>query len=121
MFLEVAGLSKRFGTIQALSEVSFHVNSGEVLGLLGPNGAGKSTLFECLAGVLPSDGGTVSADGRTLEVSARSSLLFYVPDGIMPWPSQSVRWTLDFTIGFFGGPADLREEVVEHLDLKSVL
>ena len=53
MFLEVAGLSKRFASIQALADVAFHVNSGEVLGLIGPNGAGKSTLFECLAGVLP--------------------------------------------------------------------
>jgi ABC-2 type transport system ATP-binding protein len=116
---EVRGLSKRFGRIQALNDVSFHVQSGEILGLIGPNGAGKSTLFECLAGVSPSDWGEVVADGRT--VASRSSLLFYVPDSIAPWPSQSVRWALDFTIGFLGGQAALRDEVLDRLDLRSLL
>lgn len=121
MLFEVNGLSKRFGGIAALSDVSFHVDAGEVLGLIGPNGAGKSTLFECLAGVLPSDSGTVSAQGGPVGAQQRSSLLFYVPDGIAPWSSQSVRWILDFTIGFFGGRAALRDQVIEQLDLGSLL
>lgn len=116
MLFEVHGLSKRFGTIAALSDVSFHVRAGEVLGLIGPNGAGKSTLFECLAGVLPSDHGEIRANGRPI-----SSLLFFVPDGIAPWTEQSVRWVLDFTIGFFGGQASLRDEVIEQLDLRPLL
>src|ERR1700677_246220 len=95
MLFEVKGLSKRFGRIAALADVSFHVRAGEVLGLIGPNGAGKSTLFECLAGVLPSDRGEVLTGGRPVR-----ELLFYVPDGIAPWPAQSVRWALEFTIGF---------------------
>jgi len=121
MLFEVNGLSKRFGEIAALSDVSFHVNAGEVLGLIGPNGAGKSTLFECLAGVLPFDRGKVRAGGRPVTARERPSLLFYVPDGIAPWPAQSVRWALDFTIGFFGGRATLQDEVVEQLDLGAVL
>jgi ABC-2 type transport system ATP-binding protein len=116
--LEVDGLSKRFGPIAALQDVRFHVEAGEVLGLIGPNGAGKSTLFECVAGVLPSDSGTVRAGGRSLGVRERSSVLFYVPDGIAPWPEQPVRWALDFTIGFLGGRADVRDEVIEQLDLR---
>jgi ABC-2 type transport system ATP-binding protein len=116
---EVSGLSKRFGKIAALADVSFQVRSGELLGLIGPNGAGKSTLFECLAGVLPFDAGTVrSADSQTVPPN---QLLFYVPDGIGPWPEQRVAWALDFTIGFFGGRADLRAEVIEQLDLKPLL
>jgi ABC-2 type transport system ATP-binding protein len=118
---EVNGLSKRFGRISALTDVGFHVRPGEVLGLIGPNGAGKSTLFECLAGVLPSDSGTVRADGKTVAASARHSLLFYVPDGIVPWPAQSVGWALDFTIGFLRGRAPLREEVIGQLDLQPLL
>ena len=121
MLFEVDGLSKRFGAIPALSGVSFHVRSGEVLGLLGPNGAGKSTLFECLAGVQPADSGVVRTGGRTVSARDRSSLLFYVPDGIAPWPAQSVDWALDFAIHFFGGPAELRAEVIGQLDLHPFL
>jgi ABC-2 type transport system ATP-binding protein len=117
----VDGLCKRFGEIRALADVSFHVQPGEVLGLIGPNGAGKSTLFECLAGVLPSDGGTVRAHGQTLGIGGRRSLLFYVPDGIAPWPSQSVGWALDFAIGFLGGQATIRAELVDQLDLRTLL
>jgi ABC-2 type transport system ATP-binding protein len=118
---QVNGLSKRFGSIAALSDVSFEVRAAEVLGLIGPNGAGKSTLFECLGGVLPCDSGEVTAGGRPVGTFERPSLLFYVPDGIAPWPSQSVRWGLDFTIGFFGGRAELLDEVIERLDLKRLL
>ena len=121
MLFEVEGLSKRFGQIAALEDVSFHVRAGEVLGLIGPNGAGKSTLFECLAGVLPSDRGTIRTDGRPVGPRERPSLLFYVPDGIAPWPAQPVRWALDFTIGFLGGRAALLDEVVEQLDLQQLL
>ena len=121
MLFEVEGLSKRFDKIAALSNVSFQVRRGEVLGLIGPNAAGKTTLFECVAGVLASDRGTVRAGGRALSVGERSSLLFYMPDGISPWSSQSVRWVLDFTVGFFGGDAALRDEVVEQLDIGGLM
>jgi ABC-2 type transport system ATP-binding protein len=121
MLFEVNGLSKRFGEIDALSDVSFQVREGEVLGLIGPNGAGKSTLFECLGGVLPIDRGTVSAGGRTVGDRERPSLLFYVPDGICPWEAQSVKWALDFTIGFFGGRGSILDEVIEQLDLRRLL
>jgi ABC-2 type transport system ATP-binding protein len=105
----VQGLTKRFGAISALADVSFEVRAGEILGLIGPNGAGKSTLFECLAGVMPADGGTVDAGGR--------AAMFYVPDGIAPWPSQPVGWALDFIIGFFRGRAGLRDRVIEEMGL----
>lgn len=121
MLIEVSGLSKRFAQIAALTDVSFHVREGEVLGLIGPNGAGKSTLFECLAGVLPSDSGAVRSGGRPVGAHERPALLFYVPDAIAPWPAQSVRWALDFTIGFFRGRAPLREQVIDQLDLRALL
>jgi len=121
MLFEVKNLSKRFGQIAALTGVHFHVRAGEVLGLIGPNGAGKSTLFECLAGVLPSDSGTMLAGGKPVAARERHSLLFYVPDGIAPWPEQSVGWALDFTIGFLRGRASLRDEVIKQLDLHPLL
>ena len=117
MLFEVTGLSKRFGAITALSGVGFGVREGEILGLIGPNGAGKSTLFECLAGALPADSGAVSSHGRLLEAHERAWVMFYMPEGIAPWPAQSVSWALDFTIGFFRGAAGLSGEVVERLGL----
>jgi len=121
MFLEVTGFSKRFGHIAALADVGFSLKSGEVLGLIGPNGAGKTTLFECLAGVLPADSGSVRNDGLALNPRERSSLLFYLPDGIAPWPDQSLRWALDFTVGFFSGRASLRKEIVDQLGIGALL
>jgi len=67
MLLEVAGLSKRFGEIAALSGVSFQVRSGEVLGLIGPNGAGKTTAFNLLTGVYQADTGSVTLAGYPLD------------------------------------------------------
>jgi ABC-2 type transport system ATP-binding protein len=119
--LKLRGLSKRFGALHALQDVGFEVRAGEVLGLIGPNGAGKTTLFECLAGVLPSDGGLVQIGDHDIQPSERPSLLFYLPDGITPWSAQSVRWVLDFTVGFFGGRREVRDEAVEQLGLNRLL
>src|SRR5258707_15756827 len=93
--LRVQGLSKRFGTRPVLESVSFEVRPGEVLGLIGPNGAGKTTLFQCLAGLLPADTGTVHGD-RALRPEDRKSILYYVPDGIHPWPDQTLGWIVMF-------------------------
>jgi ABC-2 type transport system ATP-binding protein len=117
----VLGLSKSFGRLPALADVGFEVRAGEVLGLIGPNGAGKTTLFECVAGLLPADAGLVHAGGRGLAPRERTPLLFYLPDGIAPWPAQSVRWALDFTTGFFGGAPSLRDDLVGQLDLDRLL
>ena len=62
--LSVHGLSKSFGGIHAVRDVSFDVQKGEVLGLIGPNGSGKSTLFNCVLGQLAPDRGTVRVNGR---------------------------------------------------------
>ncbi len=64
--LEVRGLAKTFGGINAVSGVSFDVHEGEILGLIGPNGSGKSTLFNCILGQLTPSAGEVRVDGRTL-------------------------------------------------------
>lgn len=61
--LEVQRISKSFGAVQALEDVSVSLRAGEILGLLGDNGAGKSTLVKCLSGSLSPDSGTVKVDG----------------------------------------------------------
>ena len=64
--LEIAGITKRFGGLTALSEVSFAIPAGVIFGLIGPNGAGKTTLFNVLTGLYPFDGGTFTFQGRQL-------------------------------------------------------
>jgi len=80
--LQVASLSKRYGHLAALSEVSFAIRPREVLGVIGPNGSGKTTLFECLGGVLPADSGALykitpgAPSPRTLTPGAPSPRTF---------------------------------------------
>ena len=61
--IEVANVSKTFGTQNVLSNVNFYVNAGEIVGLLGPNGSGKTTLIRMLNGVIKPDGGDISING----------------------------------------------------------
>ena len=64
--LEAKGLVKRYGSLRALDDVSFHVNPGEVVGVVGPNGAGKTTLFGALAGTFPVSEGNITYEGAPI-------------------------------------------------------
>jgi branched-chain amino acid transport system ATP-binding protein len=64
--LEVTGISKRFGGLQAVHDVSLTVRDGEILGLIGPNGAGKSTVFNLINGVYPPDKGRIMFKGQDI-------------------------------------------------------
>src|SRR6478609_8922458 len=68
--LSLRGISKRFGAVQALSNIDFDVNPGEVVALVGDNGAGKSTLVKTIAGVYSPDEGTMEFDGKPATVSS---------------------------------------------------
>lgn len=70
LLVRMTNISKRFGPIQALKEVSVEVRYQEVLGLLGDNGAGKSTLAKILAGVFPPDGGEIYFEGKKVSFSS---------------------------------------------------
>ncbi|MDH3239098.1 MAG: ABC transporter ATP-binding protein [Alphaproteobacteria bacterium] len=99
--IEVDGLSKRFGGIQAADDVSFEVQRGEVLGFLGPNGAGKSTTMKMITGFLEPDAGTARLDGidiRQRPIAARRCL-GYMPEGA---PSYQEMTPLGF-LGFIAG------------------
>jgi ABC-type multidrug transport system ATPase subunit len=104
--------------------VSFSIRPGEVLGLIGPNGSGKTTLFECLGGVLPADGGALLVDGRPLTPAEQKATVFYLPDLIAPWPSQTVRWALDFVCGYWnvsGVRSKPFGDIVDRLGLRPLL
>jgi branched-chain amino acid transport system ATP-binding protein len=64
--LNVEGVSKRFGGVQAVDDVSLHLDPGEILGIIGPNGAGKTSLFNLITGTIRSDSGRIALDGQEI-------------------------------------------------------
>jgi ABC-2 type transport system ATP-binding protein len=123
--LQVEWFSKKFGDVTALDGASFTAKPRELLGVIGPNGAGKSTLFECVAGVLAADAGTVRLGDTALKSDARKTALFYLPDAISPWPDQRVAWVLEFIERVFdaqaGDRARGRDEIISSLALAPLL
>ena len=71
--IDIKNLSKAYGRIQALKDVSFHIDSGEIVGLLGPNGAGKTTLLRIVATLLKPSDGEVMVGGWPLQTHAQLS------------------------------------------------
>jgi branched-chain amino acid transport system ATP-binding protein len=66
ILLEARSLGKRFGGLQAVRNLSFHIDRGEIVGLIGPNGAGKTTVFNLISGFLPTDTGEVEFNGERI-------------------------------------------------------
>jgi ABC-type branched-subunit amino acid transport system ATPase component len=84
VIVQITDLTKNYGQLAAVQDVSFSIRRGEVLGLIGPNGSGKTTVFECLGGVLPFESGSIEP-----RVAGGKPVMFYLPDAITPWPEPS--------------------------------
>ena len=96
--IEVRGITKSFGTMKALDNVSFHINQGEILGFLGPNGAGKSTTMKIITTFLAADEGSVKVDGidvleQPLDVRRR---IGYLPENVPLYLDMNVHEYLNF-------------------------
>lgn len=91
--VEIAHLAKSFGTVQAVADVSFEVNPGEIFGLLGPNGAGKTTTIRIMMNIFKPDRGTVSVFGGELDM-ARKRRLGYLPEERGLYKEQKLESTL---------------------------
>lgn len=96
--IEARSLSKNFGSIKAVDNLSFTVGSGEVLGFLGPNGAGKSTTMKMLTGFLAPSAGTATINGHDIinDSLAARRIIGYLPEGAPSYGEMTVRGFLEF-------------------------
>lgn len=102
--IEVSHISKSYGKVRALDDVSFSVGQGEVFGLIGPDGAGKTTLFRILCTLLLADQGTASVDGYDVVGQMRQirSRVGYMPGRFSLYQDLTVRENLEFFATLFG-------------------
>jgi ABC-2 type transport system ATP-binding protein len=113
--IEVQHLTKRYGRVTAVDDVSFRVERGEILGFLGPNGAGKTTTMRILTGYMPASEGRAMVAGldifdKPIEAKRR---IGYLPETPPLYPDMTVREYVDFVARIKGVPSKERKERVE--------
>ena len=113
--IEITNLSKRFGELTAVDDVSFRVRRGDVLGFLGPNGAGKSTTMKMISGFIAPDAGSVVVGGddislHPVEVKRR---IGYLPEGAPLYGDMTVKGFLEFIAAIRGFRAAEQQQQVE--------
>ena len=117
--IQVDNLTKRYGPVTAIHDVSFSVEKGRIVGFLGPNGAGKSTTMRILSCFLPATGGTARVAGydvfsQSLEVRRR---IGYLPENAPLYPDLSVASYLDFVAEIKGvGRGERRSRVADVME-----
>jgi ABC-2 type transport system ATP-binding protein len=125
--IEIAHLTKRYGALTAVDDVSFRVGPGEVLGFLGPNGAGKTTTMRVIAGFIAPTSGRATVCGHDVERDplAAKSCMGYLPEGAPGYGEMTVRGFLDFIADIRALSGERRKarlaDVTERLQLGSVL
>jgi ABC-2 type transport system ATP-binding protein len=114
--IEVEQLSKIYGNTAVIKNVSFSVESGEILGFLGPNGAGKTTTMRILSGYLPASSGTAKIDG--IEVHEDSMAIRrkigYLPESPPLYPDMTIEGFLKFVAEIKGVPRSKRQDRVNY-------
>jgi NitT/TauT family transport system ATP-binding protein len=115
--IQAAGVSKRFGSVDALSPVDLAVAPGEIVTLLGPSGCGKTTLLRMIAGLEPASTGTITINGESPESARRRKRFGLVPQSpaLLPWRTVegNARLLRDINVG--ANPSEL-PDVLELLD-----
>lgn len=114
--LKLEGLRKRFGDVQALDGLTLTVGNGELYGFVGSNGAGKTTAMRIVLGVLKADAGTVTVDGRPVDLSVRQDI-GYMPEERGLYPKMKVGEQLAYLAELHGlSPEDATASAVEWTD-----
>jgi branched-chain amino acid transport system ATP-binding protein len=107
--LKLQDVAVRYGAIQALRQVSLHVDAGEIVCLIGANGAGKSTVLNVISGIVPSHAGTIGFEGKNLARHSATAIVragvVQVPEGRLVFPDMSVMENLE--MGAFTQPSKL--------------
>jgi len=113
--IEVEGVTKEYGPFAAVSDLSFSVDAGEILGFLGPNGAGKTTTMRVLTGFFPPSAGTVRVAGHDVvaEPLAAKAKIGYLPETPPLYPEMSVVDYVHFVAHIKGVPSVERAEKVD--------
>ena len=112
--ITVSHLTKRYGPHTAVSDLSFHIEKGQIYGLLGPNGAGKSTTMNIMTGCLAASSGTVTVGGHDIfeEAGRAKRLLGYLPERPPVYPDRTPREYLIFVARAKGvAPEDLDRQL----------
>jgi ABC-2 type transport system ATP-binding protein len=119
--ISIKSISKNYGALRALDQVSLSIDQGEFFGLLGPNGAGKTTLISILAGLATADHGHAAIMGADVQSHFREArrMLGVVPQELVFDPFFTVRETLQFQSGYFGirNNDAWIDEIMANLDL----
>ena len=125
--IKIKSLSKSFGPIDAVRNISFNVGYGEVLGFLGPNGAGKSTTMKMITGFLGPTSGTVEVNNHDVledPLSVKRSI-GYLPEGAPAYGEMTVRSFLNFIADIRELSSSIRkerlDEVIETINIKTVI
>ena len=119
--LQIEGLTRFYGELAAVRNLSFQVRGGEIVGLLGPNGAGKTTTLRCVASILQPTSGRITLCGYDLatQTDAAKQALAYVPELPNPYEMLTVMEHLRFVAAAFSREleADYAEDLLKRLDL----
>lgn len=100
MILECENLSKNYGSVKALDNLTIKIESGKIVGLLGPNGHGKTTLIKTLSGLLSKDKGKVLIDGKRIGVGTKK-IVSYLPERSYLSPEMKIKEVVSFFQEFY--------------------
>lgn len=113
MSLTIEHLTKTYGTNKAVNDISFHIDSGEVVGFLGPNGAGKSTTMKIITGCIAADSGAVLINGTNINIGTTQlkHTIGYLPENNPLYLGMYVREYLEYSAGIYMPKSEIKKAV----------